>query len=110
MSTALKSAFVAELDAARHAATPMLAFRHLERAHILSQQYTRAHVRVHWLMLRHAWRLQQWREVFGQSVRLPAALLFSKIWVPLGNTGGADVSALKPMPLPDDLKALLRLS
>lgn len=108
MSTALKAALHAELDAVRCAATPELAFHHLERAHILSQRYTLAHVRVHGLMFRHAWRHGLWREVVGQSVRLPAALLFSKIWVPLGNTGGANVSALKPMPLPDDLKALLR--
>jgi len=24
-------------------------------------------------------------------------------WVPIGNTGGANVSALKPMPIPADL-------
>jgi Protein of unknown function (DUF3703) len=36
-----------------------------------------------------------------------AALIFSKLWVPLGNTGGANVSALKPMPIPDDLKQVL---
>lgn len=24
-------------------------------------------------------------------------------WIPIGNTGGADVSALKPMPVPADL-------
>jgi hypothetical protein len=33
--------------------------------------------------------------------------VFSRIWVPIGNTGGARVSALRPMPLPDDLRALL---
>ena len=29
-------------------------------------------------------------------------------WVPKGNTGGANVSALKPMPLPSDLSELLQ--
>jgi hypothetical protein len=43
----------------------------------------------------------------GQMLRLPAALLFSRLWVPLGNTGGANVNAMQPMPLPDDLRAVL---
>jgi hypothetical protein len=28
---------------------------------------------------------------------------------PAGNTGGADVNALQPMPIPDDLRSLLTL-
>ena len=37
-----------------------------------------------------------------------AALLFSRLWVPLGNTGGANVSAFKPMAISEDLAVLLR--
>jgi hypothetical protein len=36
-----------------------------------------------------------------------AAALFSRIWVPEGNTGGANVSAIQPMPIPADLRDLL---
>jgi hypothetical protein len=49
------------------------AFRHLERAHILSQRVTRRHVRVHWEMLRVGVRVRDWREVTGQITRMAAA-------------------------------------
>lgn len=84
-----------------------VAFRHLERAHILSQRFTVAHVRSHLRMWGWAWRQRQPREIFGQTTRILAAVLFTRIWVPEGNTGGANVSAVKPMPIPDDLKTLL---
>jgi hypothetical protein len=83
------------------------AFHHLERAHILSQRLTTRHVQVHWLMLKHGIATRNRREVFGQSVRIIAAAFFSRIWVPAGNTGGANVSAMRPMPIPDDLRHLL---
>jgi hypothetical protein len=83
------------------------AFRHLERAHILSQRLTVRHVQVHWLMLKHGITTRRPREVVGQLVRIVAAALFSRIWVPPGNTGGANVNAMRPMPIPDDLRRLL---
>lgn len=83
------------------------AFHHLERAHILSQRHTGQHVRVHWLMLRLGASERDWREVLGQSSRIVAAAVFSRIWVPIGNTGRANVSAMKPMPVPDDLRRIL---
>jgi hypothetical protein len=58
-------------------------------------------------MLQVGWLRKDMREIAGQCVRMVAALLFSKIWVPIGNTGGANVSALKPMPIPEDLRQLL---
>jgi hypothetical protein len=33
-----------------------------------------------------------------------AALTKSKIWVPVGNTGGANVSPFRPMAVPEDLR------
>jgi len=90
---------------ARHAD----AFVFLEQAHVLSQRLTLRHCRVHWRMLRNGWARRDHREVLGQTLRLPAAALFSRVWVPHGNTGGARVAALRPMPVPDDLKALLEL-
>lgn len=84
------------------------AFAHLKRAHILAQRFTLAHAGVHLRMLAFGWRQRDVREMIGQTLRLLAALLFSRIWVPEGNTGGANVSALKPMPVPPDLHELLR--
>lgn len=110
MNLALRLAYEAELNAARAAAAQGevgVAFHHLERAHILSQRHTWKHVHVHWLMLRLGASTRAWREVIGQSTRIVAAAVFSRIWVPIGNTGRAHVSALKPMAVPDDLRALL---
>ena len=96
-----------QADAARRAGDLDAAFAFLERAHVLGQRSTWRHVRSHLGMLRIGWLRRDPRELFGQLTRLVAATLFSRIWVPVGNTGGANVSALRPMPLPDDLRRLL---
>ena len=110
MKPRLREALQHELAAARELelrGTLDAAFNHLERAHILSQRYALPHAGVHLRMLRVGWKRREARELVGQSTRFVAALLFSRIWVPLGNTGGANVSALRPMPLPEDLRELL---
>jgi hypothetical protein len=110
MDEALRNAYQRELSAVRAAVAAGetdVAFHHLERAHILSQRDTIEHVRVHGLMLRLGYSTRSGREVIGQAVRIVAAALFSRIWVPLGNTGRANVSALRPMPVPEDLRAVL---
>jgi Protein of unknown function (DUF3703) len=84
---------------------------HLERAHILSQPMAGAHVRTHLAMLTCALRRRRAREIVGQVMRLVVAGPGS--WTgryPVGNTGGADVSAFRPMPVPDDLRAVLESS
>lgn len=86
-----------------------LAFYHLERAHILGQASTYQHVRVHLHMLQWGIRHRRPREVLGQVLRLLGAATKTAIGlVPEGNTGGANVSALKPMPIPQDLSAIIR--
>lgn len=79
----------------------------LECAHILTQRRPWLHARSHWLMLRAGWQLGDMREVSGQIPRIVAALLFSRIWVPIGNTGRARVSAFQPMPISEELRRLL---
>jgi hypothetical protein len=82
-------------------------FRLLERAHILGQPWVVPHTVSHWLMLKVGWRRKDGREVRGQLMRLAAGGLLSLVgWLPEGNTGGADVSPVRPMPLPADLAAL----
>jgi hypothetical protein len=107
MKPVLKQAFDAELAAAAAAVDHAKAMHHLSRAHILSQRHTAEHVRTHWLMLRAGLRALDLHEVLGQVPRALFAAAFSRIWVPLGNTGVARVGALRPMPIPDDLQALL---
>ena len=106
MRAALREALTRELEAAtaREAMGDLVAaFGHLERAHILSQRHAFAHAGVHLRMWRNGWKRRDGRELFGQTTRIVAALVFSRLWVPAGNTGGANVSALRPMPIPDDL-------
>ena len=110
MKTELKQFYKAELTAARLAEESddfSKAFAHLERAHILSQKYAWAHATTHIRMLKLGWRTRDIREVVGQLTRAFAALLFSRIWVPVGNTGRANVSPFAPMPLPEDLALVL---
>lgn len=87
---------------------PAAAFASLERAHILGQRDFGRHWQVHALMLRAGWALADAREVRGQLARLaliPLGHLFGRL--PLGNTGGSNVSAFEPMLIPPDLQPLL---
>jgi hypothetical protein len=100
-----------ELDAATAAAArgdAADAQRHLERAHVLGQAATREHVRVHVAMGRLAFHRRAWAAAFGQLWRAVAALLLTPIGVlPVGNTGGSDVSAFRAMPIDRDLQHLI---
>ena len=96
---------------ARQRAAAEEEWRHLERPHVLSQPTAVAHVRTHLAMLGSGLRHRDGREIVGQLIRLAVAA--PGTWTrryPVGNTGGANVSALKPMPVPDDLQTVLRTS
>jgi hypothetical protein len=96
----------AELNAAR--ADAEHEFAHLERAHVLGQASTREHVRVHWRMLGWAWRHRDAREFGGQLFRIVGAATKTFVgMVPAGNTGGANVSPVRPMPLDPELAAII---
>lgn len=85
------------------------AWAHLERAHILGQPYPCEHTAVHVKMLRFGMHTRNGKEIMGQIPRLLVGGI--KSWagkVPVGNTGGANVSPLKPMPIPNDLQAIIR--
>ena len=104
MSPDLRSAFAFEMSSARTAYAEGnldYAFAKLERAHILGQRALWPHIATHWWMLKVAWYKADWREIRGQIARMIAAV-FGYVfgWVPLGNTGGANVSPIKPMPIP----------
>ena len=62
------------------------------------------HVRTHVAMLGAGIRRHDRREIVGQLLRLVVAGPGSLTGrYPVGNTGGADVNALTPMPIPADL-------
>ena len=103
----LRSAWSNERSAARDARARGDAaeeWRHLERAHVLSQPVASLHLRTHVAMLAAGFRRRDGHEVVGQLLRLIVAGPGSMTGrYPVGNTGGADVSALAPMPIPADL-------
>ena len=95
-----------ELNAAGDA---LGAFRHLERAHVLGQSGTYQHTRVHWLMLKHGLRKRDMKEVAGQVLRIGGAATKTPFGIfPEGNTGGANVSPFRPMPIEDDISEILK--
>ncbi len=110
-TTAIRQAWRTEHDEARQArdaGDQTGEWHHLERAHILSQPLAGAHVRTHVRMLGYGVRHRDRREITGQLVRLLVAGPGSAVGrYPLGNTGGANVSAVEPMAIPGDLQAVL---
>lgn len=81
------------------------AFTHLERAHVLGQEITAQHVRVHWRMLLWGLKQRNAKECLGQLFRIIGAATKTIFgWIPHGNTGGANVSPFKPMMVPAELE------
>jgi uncharacterized protein DUF3703 len=106
MSPSLKAAFNNEMDIAKefyHKANYRDCFHHLERAHILGQRHYVPHVVNHYWMLKVGWQKGDVREVVGQICRILGSVGSLIGVVPIGNTGGANVSIIKPMPIPADL-------
>lgn len=83
-------------------------FYELENAHVLGQQQIWPHTLSHLWMLKVGWKLNNWKEILGQLLRAAASPFITPIWVPLGNTGGANISPIKPMPLREELKAYFK--
>jgi hypothetical protein len=111
MHAELRQAYEREMNAAiehYYGSNLDKAFYHLELAHILGQSFAFAHARAHWWMLKVGWKRRDSIEINGQVGRIIGALIFSRIWVPFGNTGGARVPPFKPMRIPEEFQALLK--
>ncbi|MDG6098763.1 DUF3703 domain-containing protein [Alteromonas sp. ZYF713] len=75
-------------------------FHHLENAHVLGQESTWWHVKVHVLMFLWAIRQRDIKECIGQIVRIFGAATKTAIGlVPAGNTGGSNISPFKKLPI-----------
>jgi hypothetical protein len=76
------------------------AWNHLERAHIIGQAYPYHHSYVHWKMLLFGIYIKDIKEVIGQIPRLLIGGVKSFVGkIPVGNTGGANIPPLKPLPI-----------
>ena len=111
MHPQLRSAFEQEMLAAQAAYRRgewREAFRLLERAHILGQHHAIAHTRSHFWFLKTGWQRRDTWEIIGQLLRIAGGFFGSLMGkVPVGNSGGADVSAFAEMPIPEDLREVL---
>ncbi|MDB5955482.1 DUF3703 domain-containing protein [Ramlibacter sp.] len=111
--TSIRPSVQAELDAAGSAETQgrrYTAFQHLERAHVIGQPSTVEHVRVHWRMFRHTLHNLQPGEAYGQAWRLAATVFTPVGLAPTGTTGGADISGIRRMAIPEDVQAIIDAS
>ncbi|TDD02977.1 DUF3703 domain-containing protein [Nonomuraea deserti] len=109
MPARVRAAYQAEMRAARTTTHAEARWRHLERAHILSQPWPWPHTANHIAMFTLAVRQRDRREAFGQVIRIVVAAPGSALGrYPEGNTGRARVGLTQPMPVPDDLAAVLR--
>lgn len=78
-------------------------YSHLERAHILGQRNYLPHVQSHYWMYKVGVKTGDVREALGQVTRMIMSIFSIINLVPLGNTGRARISPIKPMPIPADL-------
>jgi hypothetical protein len=103
----LKSVFYKQLELGKEALKKKkysTSFYHLENAHILGQQHLWRHTISHYWMLIFGIKTKNTKETIGQFIRILASLLFTLIWVPKGNTGGTDISPIKPIPIRKELQ------
>jgi hypothetical protein len=86
-----------------------LAWRHLEKAHVIGQAYPLPHSYVHWKMLQFGIRIKSIKEVIGQIPRFLVGGVKSFVGtIPVGNTGGANVPPLKPLPIEQEIIAIFK--
>lgn len=84
------------------------AFHHLERAHVIGQTFVGPHSKTHWLMLELEIRRRDVAAVIGQVVRLVLGAIGSAVGVvPVGNTGGSNISMFKRLPIAPDLQEII---
>ncbi len=101
-----------QLEAAHKARTDndsSLEFRHLENAHVLGQASTYWHTLVHFKMLAWSVRNRVLREFFGQIFRIIGAATKTAFGlIPEGNTGGANISPFKSLPIPAEFAEIIQ--
>jgi hypothetical protein len=83
-------------------------FARIERAHVIGQAFVVPHAKSHWLMLKVEFRRRRPAAAFGQIIRIVLGVLGSAVGVvPVGNTGGSNVSMFKRMSIAPDLQNII---
>lgn len=111
MNRKLQTAFNAEMTAAielYRADRLDETFLHLETAHVLGQHYVMSHVATHYWMLKVGIKHRSMHEVIGQVIRIVLGAAGSAVGrVPVGNTGGVNVSMFKRLPIDPSIRHLI---
>lgn len=85
-----------------------LAFGHLERIHIVSQQFPIEHTLTHFRMLKFAILTFRPLEIIVQTLYSIFSFKFSMLNIfPQGNTGGANAITKGKMKIPEDIQILM---
>ncbi|MCG6192347.1 DUF3703 domain-containing protein [Leptospira sp. FAT2] len=85
------------------------AWHYLERAHIIGQYHPVSHTGIHFRMLLFGFKTGNAKEILGQSIRMSVGWIGSLLnRIPVGNTGSSSVPIFSPMPIPADLRLLLK--
>lgn len=111
MNPVQQAAFAHEMAAAKsalQAGQAETAQAHLERAHVIGQSHPGPHALTHWWMLKIEWQRRHPTAVAGQAIRMVFGALGSAIGaVPIGNTGGSNISMFKRLPVDPELQAII---
>lgn len=111
MNTQVRQAFDTEMKVAKEFFAKgdlEKSFKHLERAHVLGQLYVVPHVKSHWWMLKVGFCRASVQEILGQTVRIIFGALGSAVGiVPVGNTGGTNISMFARLPIQPDIAKIL---
>jgi len=111
MKAELKRPFDSEMAAARNRydrGQLDQAHKHLEVAHVLGQRYVVPHIVTHWGMLKIGIARRSFGEVIGQVVRIVLGAIGSAVGVvPIGNTGGTNISMFKRLPIDPAIRKLV---
>lgn len=111
MNSVQRAAFDEELgQAEQRIASGQLdrAFAHLERAHVIGQTFVWPHARSHWLMCQVELRRRRGAAAFGQVLRIVLGMLGSAVGiVPVGNTGGTNISMFQRLPIDPGLQSVI---
>jgi hypothetical protein len=112
MPSTLKPYFLKELKYYKTALTDndlQMAWRHLEKAHVIGQAYPYQHSYVHWKMFLFGIKIKDMKEIVGQIPRLLAGGVKSFVGkIPVGNTGGASVPPLQSLPIEEDVAEIFK--
>ena len=111
MNTVLRAAFDKEIALAKELASRghlEQCFGHLERAHVMGQAVVALHAKTHWLMFKVEIRRRRTAAAFGQALRIVLGAIGSALGrVPVGNTGGTNISMFRRLPITPELQSII---